>query len=99
MLPAQRREVLQQRIIHGLCMTPQRIDGPLQIHGVPQHNGRRDEVQAAGAVALLLEAAVPDFSEPVGVVSEFGKNRTLSRVATLVMRGVLERVDVRLTYT
>ena len=33
-----------------------------------------------------------------GVVSEFGKNRTLSRVATLVMRGVLERVDVRLTY-
>ncbi len=71
MLPAQRREVLQQRIIHGLCMTPQRIDGPLQIHGVPQHNGRRDEVQAAGAVALLLEAAVPDFSEPVGVVSEF----------------------------
>ena len=65
MLPAQRREVLQQRIIHGLCMTPQRIDGPLQIHGVPQHNGRRDEVQAAGAVALLLEAAVPDFSEPV----------------------------------
>ena len=65
MLPAQRREVLQQRIIHGLCMTPQCVDGPLQIHGVPQHNGRRDEVQAAGAVALLLEAAVPDFSQSI----------------------------------
>ena len=34
----------------------------------------------------------------LGVASEFGKNRTLIRVAALVMRGVLERVDFRLTY-
>ena len=66
MRPAQRREVLQQRIVHGRCMPTQCVEGPLQIHGVPQHNGRRDEVQAAGAVALLLKAAVPDFSQPVG---------------------------------
>ena len=46
-------------------MTTQCVDGQLQIHGVPQHNGRRDEVQAAGAVALLLEATVPNFPQPV----------------------------------
>ena len=65
MLPAQRRQELQQRIVHGLCMTTQCVDGPFQIHGVPQHNSRRDEAQAAGAVALLLEATVPDFSQPI----------------------------------
>ena len=37
-------------------------------------------------------------TEQQGVASEFGKNRTLIRVAALVMRGVLERVDFRLTY-
>ena len=65
MLPAQRREVLQQRIIHGLCMTPQRVDGPLQIHGVPQHDSRHHQVGVIGPVSLLLETAVANFPQPV----------------------------------
>ena len=51
------------------------------------------EAQVARERAQIVEEGALQ-----GVVSEFGKNRTLSRVATLVMRGVLERVDVRLTY-
>lgn len=64
-LPTQGRLELQQRIVHGRCMTTQCVNGPLQIHLVPEHDGRRDEVQATGAVALLLKAAVPDFAQPV----------------------------------
>ena len=64
-LPTQGRQELQQRIVHGRCMTTQGVDGPLQIHRVPEHDGRRDEVRATGAVALLLKAAVPDFAQPV----------------------------------
>ena len=37
----------------------------LQIHGVPEHDCRRYEVESTGAVALLLESATPDFTYPV----------------------------------
>ena len=33
--------------------------GALKVDGVPQHDGRRHQIQPAGAVALPLESAVP----------------------------------------
>ena len=56
---------MQQRIVHGRCTTTQCVGGSLQTHRVPEHDGRRDKVQATGAVALLLETTVPDFPKPV----------------------------------
>lgn len=38
---------------------------PLQVHGVPQHNGPRHQIQAAGAISLLFKAPVPEFAQPV----------------------------------
>ena len=43
------------------CRGHAKLRGPLQIDRVPQHDGRRHQVEAAGPVALLLEAAVADF--------------------------------------
>ena len=64
-LPAQRRQVLQQGIVNGLAVAAQGIRGSLQIDRVPQHDSRRHQVEAAGPVALLLKAAVADFPRPV----------------------------------
>ncbi len=40
------------------------IDRSLDIDRVPEHDGCCDQGEAAGAIALLLETAVPYFSEP-----------------------------------
>ena len=65
MLPAERRQVLQLRVIDGMIIAAQRMCRPLQVDRVPQHNGRRHQVEATGPVALLLKAAVADFAQPV----------------------------------
>jgi hypothetical protein len=64
-LPAQRRQVLQQAAIDGLAVATQGVRRPLQTDRVPQHDSRRHQVEAAGPVALLLETAVADFAQPV----------------------------------
>ena len=65
MLPAERRQVLQQALIDGLAVTTQGVRGPFQVDRVPQHDGRRHQVEATGPVALLLETAVADFAQSV----------------------------------
>ncbi len=74
MLPAQRRQELQQLAVHRLAGLDQPLGGAFQVHRVPQHDSRRHQVEAAGPVALLLEAPIPDFPKAVeeGVVSENG---------------------------
>jgi hypothetical protein len=42
-----------------------RLDGPVQIHGVPQDNGGDNQIEAAGSVSLVFEAAVADFTESI----------------------------------
>ena len=44
---------------------PQRLHGPFQVDRVPQHDGGHHPIEAAGAIALVLEAAVADFAQPV----------------------------------
>lgn len=65
MFPAQGRQVLQQGVIDRLAVTAQGIRGPFQVDRVPQHDGGRHQVEAAGPVALLLETAVA-ASLPLG---------------------------------
>lgn len=56
----------------------QRMCCALQIDRVPQHDGRRHQVEAAGPVALLLEAAVADFAQ---TVEEYGAGQRVARFA------------------
>jgi hypothetical protein len=39
------------------------LNCPVDVHGIPERDGSGDESEATGAIALLLEAAVPDLSE------------------------------------
>ncbi|VAS09763.1 Uncharacterised protein [Klebsiella pneumoniae] len=62
MLPTERRQVLQQRVINGMAVATQRVRSPFQIDRVPQHDGSRYQIEAASPVALLLETAVADLA-------------------------------------
>ncbi|CSK00653.1 Uncharacterised protein [Shigella sonnei] len=48
-----------------MTIAAQRMRRTLQVDRVPQHDGRRHQVEAAGPVALLLETAVTDFTKAV----------------------------------
>ena len=54
----------QQRVVDGASL-PKRCHRSLQVHGIPQRNRGDDQVEAARAVALILELAIADFSEPI----------------------------------
>ncbi len=53
MLPAQRRQVLQQRVIDGMAVATQGMRRPLQVDRVPQHDCRRHQVEATGTVGSV----------------------------------------------
>ena len=84
MLPAERRQVLQQAVIDGMAVTAQCMCRPFQIYGIPQHDGRGYQVEATGPVALLLETAVADFTE---AVEEYGTGQRVAGFA-LVQPGM-----------
>ena len=84
MLPAQRRQVLQQCLIDGLVVATQPMCGPLQVDRVPQHDGGCHQIEAAGSVALLLETAVADFAQ---TVEEHGAGKCVARL-TFVQSGM-----------
>lgn len=79
MLPPQRGQILQQRIVQSLAVGTQSTGGTLQIDRVPQHDGRRHQIEAAGPVALLLKTAVADFTQSVE------EDRPGQRVARLAL--------------
>ena len=64
MLPAQRGQVSQQMVgdVFGLA---QGGDGALEVSGVPEDDRGDEEVEAGGAVLLVLIGAVADFAEPM----------------------------------
>ena len=49
-----------QRVV--LC---QKAGSPFQVDGIPERDGRDNQVQPAGAMALILEGAIADFAEPI----------------------------------
>ena len=61
MFPAEWREVFENLGIDVLAVSGEGLNSALDIDGVPKHDGRCDEGEAAGPVALLFEAAIPDL--------------------------------------
>src|SRR3954453_23634967 len=57
MLPAERREVDEQRIRHRVATAMQGVQCAAEINGVPQGDGGREQGQAAGPVLLGLGRA------------------------------------------
>ncbi len=78
MLPTERRQVLQQRVINGMAVATQRVRSQFQIDRVPQHDGSRYQIEAASPVALLLETAVADFTRRL-------KNTALASASRLAL--------------
>ena len=64
MLPAERGQVSQQMIGDVLGLA-QGGDGALEISRVPQDDCGDEQVEAGGAVLLVLVGAVADFAEPM----------------------------------
>ena len=52
------------------------MDRPLDVHRVPERDGGCDESEATCAVALLLEAAISDFSQ---AAKEYGSGKGIAR--------------------
>ena len=64
MLLAQWRQMGQEAVVR-VSGVPQRLHHPFQVSRVPEHDGGDHQVEAAGTVALVLEAAVAQFTQPV----------------------------------
>ena len=64
MLPAERRDVLEQGRIDGLGF-PKQSDGAFQVKRVPQRDGGDHQVKTAGAILLILEGTVADLAQPI----------------------------------
>ncbi len=43
----------------------ERGKGPVEVDGVPENNGRDDQVQAAGPIALRVKCAIAQFTQAV----------------------------------
>jgi len=59
-------------------------NGPVEIDGVPVHDGGCDEAQARRAETMVLEGAIQDFAQPV---KEYRAAQRVARLA-LVQSGV-----------
>ena len=78
MLPAERRKILQQAVIDDMAIATQPVCRSLQVNRIPQHDGSRHQVEAAGSVTLLLETAVADFPQ---AVEEHGAGQRVAGLA------------------
>ena len=63
--PAQRRQVGDQVVGDHLSTLAQRLDGAFEVDRVPEHDRRDDEIQPAGAIALVLIRPVTEFAQAV----------------------------------
>ena len=84
MLPAERGDVADQLRRDGLAAGAQDVEGGLQVAGVPEDDGRNEQVQPGGAVGLVLEGSVAQFAE---AMEEHGPGERVAGLA-LVQAGV-----------
>lgn len=66
MVPAQRRDMGEQFVLHLDIAGAQMPDGAVEIDRVPAGDGRGEKGQPGGTMALVLECAVAQFAEAVG---------------------------------
>ena len=67
----------QRYIVDSNAMLAQGGNGAFQIHGIPECDGRDDQIQAAGTIALVLETPV---TEVALAVEEDGPRESVSGV-------------------
>ena len=77
MLPVHRREMEQLLCSHLHPFTPQFLYGPGQFQGIPEDDGRHDQVEPLGALLLLGVRTILHSSLPIE------KDGTCQRVARL----------------
>src|SRR3954454_23541642 len=63
-LPPERRQV-SEKVVGNVLGLAHCSDRAAQIAGVPQDDGRDEEIEAGSAVLLVLVGAVADFAEPM----------------------------------
>ena len=78
MFPADGRQVSQGLVIYGDAVAAQGSNGAFKIYGVPKNDGCDNQVQAAGAISLVLETAV---AEVALAVEEDGTRESVSGFA------------------
>jgi hypothetical protein len=83
MLPAQRRQLVQQFVRNGLSRAAQRLNGAPELDGVPKDNRRHDEVEPAGPVLLSFTGAVADA---VKAMEANGAGKRVAGVALMQFR-------------
>ena len=81
--PAQRREMGEDCLRHRNAVPAQRIQGTAEIDGVPQHDGRGDQCEPAGAMLLGLGAAITHAAE---AVEAHGPGQCVARFALVQLR-------------
>ncbi len=82
MLPAERGQMGEQRVGHHVAEATHDIQRAAEIDGVPQHDGRRDQGEAAGAVLLGLGRTVvqpPEAMEAYGAAQRVSDPRARRR--------------------
>ena len=55
----------EESVVDGVTMVAEELDGALEVAAVPQHDGGDQQVEAAGAVVLVLVRAVADLAQAV----------------------------------
>lgn len=55
----------QPRRIERPASLTERVNGPVEVNGVPENNGSDDQVQAAGPIALRVKCAIAQFTQAV----------------------------------
>lgn len=63
--PSKRWQMARQILWYGGAVSLQRLNGTIEIDGVRQHDRRDGEIQAAGAVALVIIVAIAYFPKTV----------------------------------
>ena len=64
MVPAQRRELSEQRFLAG-ATDAECVNGTVEVSTVKQDDRGSDEVERGGARLLVFDAAIPEAPEPV----------------------------------
>ena len=97
MLPAEGGDVRKEVVRNDLTPAAERVGSPGEIDGVPQDDGGSDEVEAGGAVALVLESTIAQLAETVEEHGPFEGVVRLALVQTAVAAaaegGILEPIE------
>ena len=86
-LPPERRQ-MGEKVIGNVLDLAQGGDRAVQISGVPEGDGRDEEVETGGPMLLVFVGAVADFAEPM---KKDGARQAVARFALVELAAVSRR--------